>query len=84
MSRETLRNMLIAAGEEATCKAFRKAYETVRRPVIMGTNMPVPRSVQNQLWAATEALKEMNLHTRRWEMGRSVDYKLILERDRRT
>lgn len=80
--KEHLRDLLIAAGEHPTRQAFRKAYETVRRPKILG-GMPVPREEYDKLWAATEALKAMDLHTRRWEISRDVDYHLIREREGR-
>lgn len=78
--REHLRDMLIAAGEMPARKAFRKAYEAVRRPKILG-GLPVPQQVRNELWAATEALKAMDLHSRRWEIARDVDCELIRERE---
>lgn len=80
--REALKDLLIAAGEHPAREAFRSAYETVRRPVILG-GVPADRKARDRLWAATEALKAMNLHTRRWEIGRDVDYNLIREREGR-
>lgn len=78
--REHLRNMLIAAGEKPARKAFKQAYETIRRPKILG-GMPPPQSERDKLWAATEALKALDLHARRWEIARDVDYQLIRERE---
>ena len=78
--REALRDMLIAAGADHACETFRKAHEVVRKPEIMG-GMPAPAAARDKLWAATEALKAMDLHSQRWEIARDVDYKLIRRRE---
>lgn len=78
--KEHLRDMLISQGEMPARDAFRAAYEAVRRPKILG-GLPAPKSKHDQLWAATEALKALDLHSRRWEISRDVDYKLIRERE---
>ncbi len=82
MTREILRDMLKAAGEQAALDMMRVAYEACRRPVILG-GPPASDADQMRLWAARQALFGMDLHTRIWEIGRTVDYKLICERDKR-
>lgn len=75
--------MFRAAGEKAAREAFEKAYRTKRRPKIMGVKMPVPQSVLDTEWAARWALHDMDLHTRIWEITRSVDCELITEREKK-
>lgn len=82
MTREILRDMIKAAGEKTARETMRAAYEACRRPVIIG-GLPASDADQARLWAARQALFEMDLHTRIWEIGRTVDYKLICERDKR-
>ena len=80
-ARKMLRDMYIAGGERAALEAFTKAYEQKRRPEIIKGSMPVPNGVFDRLWAARAALTAMDSHTRKFEIGRKIDFNLICERD---
>lgn len=81
-AREILRDMLVTAGEQAAREAFLKYYEACRRPAIMDFGPPASETDKDVMWAARQALFEMDLHSRIWEIGRAVDFRLICERDR--
>lgn len=83
-AKEALRDMLIAAGLPKARAAFKKAYEEVRRPVIMeGRHPPAPQAAKDRLWAAREAMKAHDGHSYMWADGRDIDYKLIRKREGR-